>query len=77
MDHRNKLPDNSALNYTYDAAHRLTDITDSLNNKVNYTLDTEGNRTNETTTDPQNQLKKALSRNYDQLNRLQTLTGVE
>lgn len=71
------LPDNSQLNYTYDAAHRLTDVQDSLGNKVHYTLDTEGNRTNEITTDPSNQLTKTLSRSYDALNRLQQVVGVE
>jgi YD repeat-containing protein len=71
------LPDNSQLNYTYDAAHRLTDVQDNLGNKVHYTLDTEGNRTNETTTDPSNQLTKTLTRSYDALNRLQQVTGVE
>jgi hypothetical protein len=48
-----------------------------LGNKVHYTLDTEGNRTNETTTDPSNQLTKTLTRSYDALNRLQQVTGVE
>ena len=71
------LPDASQLNYSYDAAHRLTDVQDSLGNKVHYTLDTEGNRTNETTTDPANVLTKTLSRSYDALNRLQQVTGVE
>ena len=71
------LPDASQLSYTYDAAHRLTDVQDSLGNKVHYTLDTEGNRTNETTTDPTNVLTKTLSRSYDALNRLQQVTGVE
>ena len=71
------LPDASQLNYTYDAAHRLTDVQDNLGNKVHYTLDTEGNRTNETTTDPTNALTKTLTRSYDALNRLQQVTGVE
>ena len=71
------LPDGSQLNYTYDAAHRLTDVQDNLGNKVHYTLDTEGNRTNETITDPLNTLTKTLTRSYDALNRLQQVTGVE
>ena len=32
---------------------------------------------NETTTDPLGTLAKTLSRSYDQLSRLQTLTGLE
>ncbi|MCK6410782.1 MAG: RHS repeat protein, partial [Thauera sp.] len=38
------LPDNSRLNYTWDPAHRLTGISDSLGNQVIYTLDAMGNR---------------------------------
>ncbi len=68
---------NSTLSYTYDAAHRLTDIPDTLGNKVHYSLDSEGNRINENTTDPLGTFAKTLSRSYDQLSRLQTLTGVE
>ncbi|MFZ1548711.1 MAG: DUF6531 domain-containing protein [Candidatus Nitrotoga sp.] len=71
------LPDNSHLSYTYDAAHRLTDIQDNLGNKIHYTLDSEGNRLYEDTTDPTNQLTKTLTRNYDALNRLQQVSGIE
>jgi len=72
-----KLPDNSRLSYTYDAAHRLTDIQDTLGNKVHYTLDASGNRIKEDTKDPSGVLAKTLTRSYDALNRLQTVTGVE
>lgn len=72
-----KLPDNSTLNYTYDAAHRLTDIQDTLGNKIHYILDSEGNRVQEDTKDPNGGLVKTLTRSYDVLNRLQQLTGVE
>jgi YD repeat-containing protein len=65
------------LSYLYDAAHRLTEIHDTLGNKVTYTLDTEGNRISEVTTDPQNNLAKTITRSYDALNRLQQVTGVE
>ena len=71
------LPDASQLNYTYDAAHRLTQVQDSLGNKVTYTLDSEGNRINEVTTDPLGTLTKILTRSYDALNRLQQVVGVE
>lgn len=63
-------PDGAYLAYTYDAAHRLTDITDNLSNTIHYTLDAVGNRKNEETKDPTNVLTRALSREYDQLNRL-------
>lgn len=71
------MPDVSILNYTYDAAHRLTEVQDTLGNKVTYTLDAEGNRINEVTTDPLGYLAKTITRNYDALNRLQQVRGVE
>lgn len=71
------MPDASTLNYTYDQAHRLIEIQDTLGNKVTYTLDTEGNRTQETLTDPQGNLTKTITRSYDALNRLQLMSGVE
>jgi len=70
------LPDGSFLAYTWDAAHRLTDVTDGLGNSIHYTLDAAGNRTKEDVKDPQGTLVKTLTRSYDALGRLQTLTGV-
>jgi len=71
-------PDATAIEYVYDAAHRLTDIYDSpdiVNYKTNsdhiqYTLDSAGNRTNESTFDSTGMLKRALTRQYDNLNHL-------
>jgi RHS repeat-associated protein len=65
-------PDGDFINFTYDAAHRLTAISDALNNSMSYTLDNAGNRTAETTKDPSNVIKRSLSRVYDTLGRLQT-----
>jgi YD repeat-containing protein len=70
------LPDSSSLNYSYDAAHRLTQITDNLGNSILYTLDAMGNRTREDVKDPSGSLSRTLTRSYDALNRLQTLTGI-
>ena len=39
------LPDGSYLNYGYDAARRLTEVSDNLGNRIVYTLDNAGNRT--------------------------------
>ncbi|MBI4988377.1 MAG: RHS repeat protein [Rhodocyclales bacterium] len=69
-------PDGSYINYTYDGARRLTEVADNLGNRITYTLDAAGNRTQEAIRDPQGTLVKTLSRAYDALGRLQTLTGV-
>ncbi|MFW9521786.1 RHS repeat protein, partial [Xanthomonas euvesicatoria pv. euvesicatoria] len=42
-------PDGAFTAFTYDAAHRLTDITDNAGNTVHYTLDNAGNRVKEDT----------------------------
>ena len=65
-------PDGAFTSYTYDAAHRLTDIADNAGNTIHYTLDNAGNRTQEDTQDPGNVLKRTLSRVYNQLGQLQT-----
>ncbi|MFZ6723373.1 hypothetical protein [Undibacterium sp. Ji49W] len=69
------LPDNSSISYIYDDAHRLTRISDSLGNSINYTLDNMSNRINETVTDSSGNLTRQVSRVYDILNQLKTVTG--
>lgn len=69
------LPSQASLSYTYDDAHRLTDITDNLGNTVHYTLDNAGNRTNEAVKDASGTLTRNIDRTYDALNRLQKVTG--
>jgi len=64
------LPDSSSLTYTYDGAHRLIGIADNLGNRIAYTLDAMGNRTQEQVFDPSNNLAQTRSRVYDALNRL-------
>jgi YD repeat-containing protein len=56
------LPDGSWSKYTYDAAHRLTDVEDSAQNKVHYTLDNAGNRTGEDYKDPTGSLQHTRHR---------------
>ena len=63
-------PDASFIEYTYDAAHRLTQIKDGALNKVVYTLDNAGNRTAENTYDPSNALRRTHTRVFNTLNRL-------
>jgi YD repeat-containing protein len=64
------LPDASYLNYGYDPARRLTEISDNLGNRIVYTLDNMGNRTSEEVRDPANVLAQKRSRVYNALNRL-------
>lgn len=68
-------PDGSYLAYSYDAAHRLTDVADGLGNTIHYTLDAMGNRIQEQTKDPSGTLAGNITRAYDALNRLRTITG--
>ncbi|WP_431050602.1 RHS repeat domain-containing protein [Roseateles sp. L2-2] len=70
-------PDGSFVSYEYDDARRLVAVSDNLNNRVDYTLDASGNRTQERTKDPQGLLKRTMSRTYDALNRAQQTTGRE
>ncbi|WP_161966157.1 RHS repeat-associated core domain-containing protein [Steroidobacter cummioxidans] len=69
------LPDGSYLEYTYDAAHRLSDISDAEGNRIHYTLDLMGNRTGEQAYDPSNALTRTRFRVFDALNRLQKEIG--
>jgi len=71
------LPDTTHLHYGYDAAHRLTTITDARGNAVTYTLDNTSNRTAEEVRDPTGTLQRSISRSFDALNRVQQVTGAE
>lgn len=68
-------PDGGYIEYTYDNAQRLTAVADNLGNSVTYTLDNAGNRIGEQSKDPGNALRKQITRAYDILSRLQTVTG--
>ena len=69
------LPDGSFLRYQYDAAHRLTEVGDSLGNVIQYTLDAMGNRIREDVFDPSDRLLRTQRRTYDALNRLSSDIG--
>lgn len=64
------LPDGSFLEYTYDAAHRLTEIEDSEGNRVVYTLDAKGNRTADNSYDPSSVLTQTRTRVFNTLSQL-------
>jgi RHS repeat-associated protein len=63
-------PDASYVLYTYDSAHRLTQVADGIGNKITYTLDAMGNRTAESSYDPANVLHRTHSRVINSLNQL-------
>ncbi len=67
-------PDGVVVNYAYDAAHRLTRITDALGNYVQYTLDAAGNKTAEQTFDSTGTLRRCLTRTYNTLGQLTKVT---
>ncbi len=68
-------PDGVVLNYEYDGAHRLVAISNTLNERIEYTLDAAGNRTNEDIKSATGEITKTLSRTYDELSRLLQVIG--
>lgn len=71
------LPDGSTLAYTYDPAHRLTSIADSLGNRIAYALDAMGNRTQEEVFADSGALARIQTRVYSGLNRLAQEIGAK
>lgn len=67
------LPNGVFTTYTYDAAQRLTDVTDNAGNKIHYTLDLAGNRKQEDTKTASGTLRRTLSRVFNTLGQLATL----
>jgi RHS repeat-associated protein len=68
-------PDASYVSYTYDDAHRLTQIQDGLGHKIVYTLDAMGNRTAESAFDITATLVRTHTRVMDALNRVKQEIG--
>ncbi|WP_439535383.1 DUF6531 domain-containing protein [Methyloversatilis sp.] len=66
---RQTLPDGRYYDYTWDDAHRLTDITDRAGNNTRYTLDAAGNVTQVDVTDAGDQLARQQRTEYDPLGR--------
>jgi RHS repeat-associated protein len=69
------LPDLSSYTYGYDAAHRLSNITDNLANKIEYTPDKLGNIIQQIVKNPDNTVAKTQTAVFDSLNRLQQTLG--
>jgi YD repeat-containing protein len=69
------MPDNSIIEYTYDAAHRLTAVADSRGNRIDYVLDLTGNRVSEAVRDPSGTLARQVSRTFDTMGRMTSQTG--
>jgi RHS repeat-associated protein len=75
-------PDGAYIDYTYDAAQRLTRIADNQiagnpGNSITYTLDAAGNRLAENTRDPGNVLTRKLGRVYNTLGRLHKILNAQ
>ena len=67
------LPVGNRIDFTYNLANKLTEIKDSLDNKIQYQYDVEGNRIREETKDPLGTLKKYLDFTYDAYNNLKRI----
>ena len=69
------LPDSSFLSYGYDTAHRVTSVTDTLGNNLQYTLDALGDKTHINTYDSTSTLQRQHSATFDALGRMLTDVG--
>ena len=69
------LPDTSWIGYEYDAAHRRMATVDSQGNRLEVTLDNQGNVTAQSVKDPGGSLRRALGQVIDALGRVQQTTG--
>ncbi|MDT8388632.1 MAG: DUF6531 domain-containing protein, partial [Thiogranum sp.] len=68
----NGTADATTLTFGYDAARRMTRITDGLGNSIAYVLDTEGNLREQNTLDSSNALRRQILQTFDTYNRLDT-----
>lgn len=63
-------PDGVTTTFTYDAAHRLTDVTDGAGRRYHYTLDAAGNRTKEQVFTAANTVERTTSQTFNTLGQL-------
>ncbi len=75
--HRVVLSDGVYTQFGYDAALRLTTVTDPAGNTMVFTLNAAGERLKEDTKDSSGALLRTLSQTYDALGRLQTQSDAE
>lgn len=68
-------PDGSKLTFSYDAAHRLTTITDLFGKTVNYTLDALGDATQVQVEDSTPTVTASHTATFDALGRMLTYVG--
>jgi len=68
-------PDGSYLNNFYDTAHRLTTVTDSFGNSIDYTLDAFGDRTVSNIENPSSVVTRGHTATFDTLGRIRTDVG--
>jgi RHS repeat-associated protein len=68
-------PNATTLTLGYDAARRLTSVTDALGHRLTYTLDTEGNITAQENHDDLSVLRQTLTQTFDAYNRLESRVG--
>jgi RHS repeat-associated protein len=66
-------PDGAVITYSYDKAHRLTNVADPLGNNVEYTLDLSGNRRTESIYAKSGQTLKRIDRYFNSSGQL---TGI-
>ena len=68
-------PEGTEQNFVYDAAHDLREISDNLGNKIEYTYDAKGNRTNELIMDPDDTLVRDTVTAYDIRNHIESINA--
>ena len=69
------LPDGSAFDYEYDAAHRLTAVANDLGERIEYTLDAAGNRTKTDVKSDKGTILRTQSAVFDEIGRLLQSVG--
>ena len=66
-------PEGNRIDFNYNLANKVTEIRDTLGDKIAYGYDIDGNRNREEVKDPQGALKKYLDFTYDPYNRLKMI----